>query len=85
MLVELGRADGVDQPVLVAGNPIKMSRVAEGPESDVPQLGEHTTSVLGSVLGLDRKAIDELIGEGVISSSEAPPRSMVPSDLEPDR
>jgi crotonobetainyl-CoA:carnitine CoA-transferase CaiB-like acyl-CoA transferase len=66
--------------VLVAGNPIKMSRVAEGPESDVPHMGEHTVSVLGSVLGLDRMAIDELTADGVIGESEAPPRSLAGSE-----
>ncbi len=67
MLVEMERTDGVDQPVLVAGNPIKMSRVTEGPERDVPLMGEHTVSVLSSVLGLDETAIDELMAAGVIS------------------
>jgi crotonobetainyl-CoA:carnitine CoA-transferase CaiB-like acyl-CoA transferase len=73
MLVELERTDGVDQPVLVAGNPIKMSKVAEGPERFVPMMGEHTASVLGSVLGLDDAAIDELISAGVISKVEDAP------------
>src|SRR5438874_11406037 len=43
MLVEMPRVDGVDDPVLVPGNPVKMSRVAEGPETRVPRVGEHTT------------------------------------------
>jgi crotonobetainyl-CoA:carnitine CoA-transferase CaiB-like acyl-CoA transferase len=73
MLVELERTDGVDQPVLVAGNPIKMSKVAEGPERFVPMMGEHTASVLGSVLGLDDAAIDELLSAGVISKVEEAP------------
>ncbi|HEX3842487.1 MAG TPA: CaiB/BaiF CoA-transferase family protein [Acidimicrobiales bacterium] len=74
MLVELERTDGVDQPVLVAGNPIKMSKVAEGPEKFVPMMGEHTASVLASVLGLDDAAIGELVSSGVISTVEkAPP------------
>jgi crotonobetainyl-CoA:carnitine CoA-transferase CaiB-like acyl-CoA transferase len=67
MLVELARTDGVDEPVLVAGNPVKMSRVAEGPESDVPLMGEHTVEVLSTVLGLDKPAIDELFDSGVVS------------------
>jgi crotonobetainyl-CoA:carnitine CoA-transferase CaiB-like acyl-CoA transferase len=74
MLVELERTDGVEQPVLVAGNPIKMSKVAEGPERFVPMMGEHTDSVLNSVLGLDDQAIDELIAAGVVSRSTAPTR-----------
>ena len=63
-----------DGPVLVAGNPIKMSRVAEGPESNVPLMGEHTDSVLSSVLGLDEATIDELISDGVVSRSQDRPR-----------
>jgi crotonobetainyl-CoA:carnitine CoA-transferase CaiB-like acyl-CoA transferase len=67
MLVELERTDGVEQPVLVAGNPVKMSKVAEGPESDVPMMGQHTTTVLSKLLGLDAAAIDELYDSGVVS------------------
>lgn len=52
MLVECERADGVEQPVLVPGNPVKLSKVAEGPETRVPWLGEHTDDVLRSELGL---------------------------------
>ena len=52
MLVEVPRTDGVDQPVLVPGNPIKMSAVAEGPDTRVPWLGEHTDEVLSAELGL---------------------------------
>ncbi len=70
MLVELARTDGIDQPVLVAGNPIKMSKVAEGPERDVPLMGEHTASVLASVLGLDGATIDELLAAGVIGAAQ---------------
>ena len=70
MLVEVERTDGVEQPVLVAGNPIKMSRVAEGPERNVPLMGEHTGSILGSVLGLDEAAIEALVSDGVVSRSK---------------
>ena len=42
MLVEMERPDGSGPPVLIPGNPIKMSRVAEGPETRVPWVGEHT-------------------------------------------
>jgi crotonobetainyl-CoA:carnitine CoA-transferase CaiB-like acyl-CoA transferase len=57
MLVECPRTDGVAQPVLVPGNPVKLSAVAEGPETRVPWLGEHTDSVLTEELGLDAEAI----------------------------
>jgi crotonobetainyl-CoA:carnitine CoA-transferase CaiB-like acyl-CoA transferase len=75
MLVEVERTDGVDQPVLVAGNPIKMSKVAEGPERNVPLMGEHTEFVLDSVLGLDQATIEGLISDGVVSRARdsAPP------------
>jgi crotonobetainyl-CoA:carnitine CoA-transferase CaiB-like acyl-CoA transferase len=67
MLVELERTDGVAQPVLVAGNPIKMSKVAEGPETDVPGMGEHTVPVLRDLLGLDEESIRELVASGVVA------------------
>ena len=38
MLVEMPRTDGVDQPIVTPGNPIKLSRMAEGPERRVPWL-----------------------------------------------
>ena len=52
MLVEHPRPDGVDQPVLVPGLPVKFADIAEGPESRVPWLGEHTDDVLTHELGL---------------------------------
>ncbi len=36
MQVELPRTDGVPDPVLIPGNPVKFSEVAEGPETRVP-------------------------------------------------
>ncbi len=60
MLVEMPRTDGVDQPVLTPGNPVKISGVAEGPETRVPWLGEHTDAVLSRELGLDAQRIAEL-------------------------
>jgi formyl-CoA transferase len=67
MLVEIHRTDGVAQPVLVAGNPIKMSRVAEGPETDVPSMGQHTVPVLRDLLGLDEASIQDLVASGVVA------------------
>ncbi len=52
MLVEVPRSDGVAEPVLVPGNPVKLSNVAEGPETRVPWLGEHTDAVLAEELDL---------------------------------
>jgi formyl-CoA transferase len=67
MLVEMPRTDGVEDPVLIPGNPVKLSRVAEGPETRVPWVGEHTDAVLTAELGLDATALDDLRADGVIS------------------
>jgi formyl-CoA transferase len=66
MLVELPRTDGVEQPVLIPANPIKLSKVAEGPERRVPWLGEHTDEVLTKELGLATADLDALRAAGVI-------------------
>ncbi len=66
MLVEHPRTDGVDQPVLIPGLPVKFAEVAEGPESRVPWLGEHTDAVLAEELGLDDHELGELRAAGVI-------------------
>ncbi len=66
MLVEMPRTDGVDAHVLVPGNPVKMSRVAEGPETRVPWVAEHTDEVLTAELGLDEKELARLREQGVI-------------------
>jgi crotonobetainyl-CoA:carnitine CoA-transferase CaiB-like acyl-CoA transferase len=66
MLVEIPRTDGGEQPVMVAGNPIKMSDVAEGPESSFPLLGEHTDLLLRKHLGLSETDLGELRKAGVI-------------------
>lgn len=65
MIVEMPRPDGGD-PVFIPGNPIKMSRTAEGPETRVPWLGEHTDTVLAAELGLGPDELDGLRADGVI-------------------
>jgi formyl-CoA transferase len=67
MIVEMDRVDGVDQPVLLPGNPVKLSKVAEGPETRVPWTGEHTRTVLADELGLSEKQLDALAEQGVIA------------------
>lgn len=64
MLVEMPNEGG--DPVLVPGNPIKMSRTPEGPETPVPWLGEHTDEVLTSELGIDDAELAALRTRGVI-------------------
>ena len=69
MLVETPRTDDPDGelgPILVPGNPVKMSKVAEGPETRVPWLGEHTAEVLSTELGLGHDDLAKLRAEGVI-------------------
>jgi crotonobetainyl-CoA:carnitine CoA-transferase CaiB-like acyl-CoA transferase len=66
MLVEMERPDGVGDPVLIPGNPVKLSAVPEGPERRVPWLGEHTAEVLEAELGLDGAAVERLRAAGVI-------------------
>ena len=67
MLVEMPRTDGVEEPVLIPGNPVKLSKMAEGPETRVPWVGEHTALLLGGELGLDKDAIAGLRERGVIT------------------
>jgi formyl-CoA transferase len=67
MLVELPRTDGVDEPVLIPGNPVKLSAVAQGPETRVPWLGEHTAEVLAAELGYDAARIAELRESGAVA------------------
>ena len=67
MLVEMERTDDVPEPIIIPGNPIKMSKVAEGPERRVPWIGEHTEDVLRDDLGLDDEEIGTLRAEGVIN------------------
>lgn len=65
MLVAMENPDG-DDPVLIPGNPVKLSKVAEGPETRPPWLGEHTGDVLTTDLGLNDDEIADLRTRGVI-------------------
>ncbi len=67
MIVEMERTDGVADPVLIPGNPVKLSAVAEGPETRIPWVGEHTTKVLQAELGLSGVELDQLRADGVIT------------------
>jgi crotonobetainyl-CoA:carnitine CoA-transferase CaiB-like acyl-CoA transferase len=67
MLVEMPRVDGVEQPVLTPGNPVRMSKVARGPETRVPWLGEHTDEVLSGELGLTADELAVLREAGAIA------------------
>ena len=67
MLVEMPRPDGLGEPVVSPGNPVKMSAVADGPECRVPWLGEHTNEVLAEELDLSKTELDSLRAAGVIA------------------
>ena len=69
MIVEIDRPDGEEPPVLIPGNPVKLSKVADGPEARVPWLGEHTRDVLRDELGLDDDELDRLGAEGAIEGT----------------
>jgi crotonobetainyl-CoA:carnitine CoA-transferase CaiB-like acyl-CoA transferase len=51
MLIEVPRPDG-EPDMLVVGNPVKLSRVSEGPVQGFPRLGEHTEELLRTTLDL---------------------------------
>jgi len=68
MLVTMERTDGVEQPVLIPGNPVKLSKVPEPSEPRVPWVGEHTSEVLRAELGLDEAQLTALAETGIISS-----------------
>jgi formyl-CoA transferase len=57
----------VAEPVLIPGNPVKLSAVAEGPETRIPWVGEHTAEVLEAELGLSPAELEKLRAEGVIT------------------
>lgn len=67
MIVEMERTDGVDAPVLIPGNPVKISGVAEVPDVRVPWLGEHTDEVLTAELGLAADELARLRESGAIA------------------
>lgn len=78
MVISVDRVDGSQRPVLVPGNPVKLSAMAEGPEKRIPWLGEHTASILSEELGLTSDEIQDLQWQGVIEGAaegQAPARA----------
>ncbi|MCB1016742.1 MAG: CoA transferase [Acidimicrobiales bacterium] len=70
MLVAMERTDGVDEPVLIPGNPVKLSELPDPPDppgARVPWVGEHTASVLRDELALSDEELRRLADAGVIS------------------
>jgi formyl-CoA transferase len=66
MLIEVPRPDS-ERPYLTVGNPVKMSRLSEGPVTTFPRVGEHTDDVLGDVLELGAEELERLRSDGVIA------------------
>jgi crotonobetainyl-CoA:carnitine CoA-transferase CaiB-like acyl-CoA transferase len=64
-VVEVPRPDS-SEPLLLVGNPVKLSRVAHGPVTRWPTLGEPTESVLRADLGLGDADLAALRAKGVI-------------------
>ena len=68
MLVETMPGDAA-APVLVPGNPVKLSEVPEATDTRVPWLGEHTDDVLATELGLGKAELADLRSRGVIGAA----------------
>jgi crotonobetainyl-CoA:carnitine CoA-transferase CaiB-like acyl-CoA transferase len=66
MLVGIARSDGVEQPVLVPGNPVKLVGTPEGDDRRIPWLGEHTDQLLHAELGLSPQEIEKLRKSSVV-------------------
>lgn len=66
MIVEMPRTDDIPTPVATPGNPVKLSKMTEGPDTRVPWLGEHTNEVLTTELGLGDEELSEMRTEGII-------------------
>lgn len=70
MLLQVPRPDSPD-PLLVVGNPIKLSEMPEQPSERWPALGQHTTAVLREDLALGDEELRELRAKQVISDDSA--------------
>jgi crotonobetainyl-CoA:carnitine CoA-transferase CaiB-like acyl-CoA transferase len=71
MLIEVPREDG-GAPMLVAGNPVKLSEVAEGPLAPAPGLGAHTEAILRETLALGDAELAALRAAGAIPPAQSP-------------
>ncbi len=71
MIRPIERPDA-DDPLLIVGNPIKLSDTPEAPDTRWPTLGQHTREVLGQELGLADDELAALEEGGVIRSGPTP-------------
>lgn len=74
MLVEVPRPDREEgsPPMLVSGNPIQLSAMAQGPIARFPMVGEHTDDVLRGELGLADGELEALAAEGIVGRARVP-------------
>jgi crotonobetainyl-CoA:carnitine CoA-transferase CaiB-like acyl-CoA transferase len=66
MVSAIERPDGSGPPVLVPGNPVKMSAVPDVGDRPIPWLGQHTHDVLQAELGMTEAELETLCADGVI-------------------
>ena len=71
MIREIPRPDA-EEPLMVVGNPIKLSATPAVPDARWPTLGPHTEEILRKDLGLETSEIDSLREAGVIRSGPTP-------------
>ena len=62
-------------PHTVTGTPIKLSETPGSPGAPAPLVGQHTSSVLRDLLGMDDSEIDALAQNGVIYQRQPGPES----------
>jgi crotonobetainyl-CoA:carnitine CoA-transferase CaiB-like acyl-CoA transferase len=65
MLLEIERPDA-GTPLLVTGNPVKLSGAGPTPKRRWPTLGQHTDAVLAAELGLAPAELDRLRAKRVL-------------------
>ena len=53
-------------PMKLINTPVKYSYARPGIRTPPPTLGEHTDEILGSVLGMSEKEVQELRAKGVV-------------------
>jgi crotonobetainyl-CoA:carnitine CoA-transferase CaiB-like acyl-CoA transferase len=62
--------DPIAGPRKYSRSPLHLSSAPEIPTEPAPQLGEHTRTILGDLLGYDEAEIEGLLGKGVIGLGE---------------
>jgi crotonobetainyl-CoA:carnitine CoA-transferase CaiB-like acyl-CoA transferase/NAD(P)-dependent dehydrogenase (short-subunit alcohol dehydrogenase family) len=67
MLIPVRHGDGTGDPVLIAGNPIKIAGRVEPASTDYPRIGEHTAQILRDGLGLNAARLRQLESDGLIA------------------